>query len=263
VKRRLTRTSSLLTTLSHRKLGGRYEAFAYDDRDKKAPRFFVTEDMSNGPTLRWTPDPDSFDWDKPWDILTGNGTLDYLLLKPTIPEADNYTDGATGTFEWTSNLTLARKNANLYAQGTEGIDRKDNFLYFVCKTEQLFYILDLDQMTFVMYPTEVGLFDGEPDQVQRLVNDTQDILYFSEESTSAGIHGRNSKGQFFTIVEGVGWPESSVTGLAFSPNGMHMYICFQDDGVVFEITREDGHPFHGASLEVHYHNPPLDHLLRP
>jgi hypothetical protein len=241
-------------------LGGRYEAFAYDDRDKSTPRFFVTEDLGNGPTLRWTPDPDSLDWDTPWDILTGNGTLEYLFLKPD--PADN---NSSGTFEWTTNLTRARENAALYARGTEGIDRNDEFLYFVCKANGLFYILNLDLMTFAMYPVSVGLFDGEPDQIKRMVNDTQDILYFSEEGNgdASGIHGRNNKGQFFTILEGPGYEGEETTGLAFSPNGLHMYVAFQDPGVLFDITRADGYPFHGKSLEVRYHNPPLDHLLRP
>ena len=184
-------------------LGGRYESCAFDDRDQSKPRFFVTEDKADGPTLRWTPDPGAIDWDNPWDILHGSGTLEYLLLKPEA--ADN----SSGTFEWTADLALARENAALYARGTEGIDRNDNFLYFVCKTEKLFYILNLDQNTFVRYPANVGLFDGIPDQVRRMVNDTQDILYFTEEGPSSGIHGRNSKGQFFMIMEGPGWSEET------------------------------------------------------
>ena len=42
---------------------------------------------------------------------------------------------------------------------------------------------------------------------------------------------------------------------------LHMYVAFQDSGVLFDITRTDGYPFQGLSLEVNYHNPPLDHLL--
>lgn len=222
-------------------------------------RFFITEDLSNGPTVRWTPHSFNVDWSKPWDILTGSGTLEYLVLHP------NHTDNQeSGTFEWTRNLTLARENAGKYARGTEGIDRKDNLLYFVCKTDKLFYILDLDRMTFIMRSTVLGLFDGEPDILKQTLNanDTQDILYFTEASDdSSGVHGRNSKGQFFTIMEAPGWEDASTTGLAFSPNGLHMYVTLQDPGVLFEITRTDGRPFHGSSLEVHYHNPPLDHLL--
>ena len=59
------------------KLGGRYESFTYDDRDKNAPRFFATEDKRDGPTIRWTPDPESIDWEEPWDMLaSGSGTME-------------------------------------------------------------------------------------------------------------------------------------------------------------------------------------------
>lgn len=42
--------------------GGRYEAFAYDDRNKTHPVFYVTEDQRNGPTRRFRPDPSIVDW---------------------------------------------------------------------------------------------------------------------------------------------------------------------------------------------------------
>ncbi len=59
------------------KFGGRYESFTYDDRDKNAPRFFATEDKRDGPTVRWTPDPESIDWEEPWDMLaSGSGTME-------------------------------------------------------------------------------------------------------------------------------------------------------------------------------------------
>jgi hypothetical protein len=171
---------------------------------------------------------------------------------------------ASGTFEWTTDIGRARENPALYARGTEGIDRNENLLYFVCKTDSLFIILDLDCMTFVMYPANVGLFDGQPDQVKRMVNDTQDLLYFTEAGTAGtrGVHGRNSKCQYFTILESPGYETEETTGLAFSPNALHMYVALQDPGVLFDITRTDGYAFHGMSLEVCYHNPPLDHILR-
>jgi len=44
------------------------------------------------------------------------------------------------------------------------------------------------------------------------------------------------------------------TGVAFSPSGHHLYVAFQDDGVLFEITRTDGLPFFGRTLNVKYHS---------
>jgi hypothetical protein len=63
--------------------GGRYEAFAYDDRNKKQPVFYVTEDQRNGPTRRFRPNPSAVDWNNdPWNMLHGEGKLDYLVLDP-------------------------------------------------------------------------------------------------------------------------------------------------------------------------------------
>jgi hypothetical protein len=76
---------------------------------------------------------------------------------------------------------------------------------------------------------EIALFDGEPDQVTRIVGDTNDIMYFNEDSGNvSGVHARNTQGQLFTILEGPGW-SNEVTGLAFSPSANHMYLCFQDE----------------------------------
>jgi hypothetical protein len=89
--------------------------------------------------------------------------------------------------------------------------------------DSLFYIFDLDRMTFVMYLANVGLFAGHPDQVKGMVNDTQDILYFTEAGTAgtSGVRGRNSKGQYFTMLWKVQVMRQEATVLAFSPNRLH------------------------------------------
>ena len=44
------------------------------------------------------------------------------------------------------------------------------------------------------------------------------------------------------------------SGLAFSPDHMHMYVCFQKNGVVLDITRIDGKSVGGRSIDVKFHN---------
>jgi hypothetical protein len=113
--------------------------------------------------------------------------------------------------------------------------------------------LDLDDFTYTNTTTVSGVFDGSPDQIKRVLNDDEDILYFTEEGgKSNGVHGRNSDGQFFTILESQDY-NSETTGLAFSPNGKYMYVAYQEQAKLFEISREDGLPFHGRSLNVNYH----------
>jgi hypothetical protein len=80
------------------------------------------------------------------------------------------------------------------------------------------------------------------------------MLYLTEErGEHSGIHGRNSANQFFTVLEGIDYSRET-TGLSFSPDGRHMYFAFQKDGVLFDIYREDGRPFHGKALNVAFHN---------
>jgi len=98
-----------------------------------------------------------------------------------------------------------------------------------------------------------GLFDGMPDQMKRLVHDEDELLYICEEGGSEnGVHARNSRGWFFTILESAQINDET-TGLAFSPDNKHMYVAFQEAGVILDVWREDGHPFNGRTLNVKYH----------
>jgi len=130
-------------------------------------------------------------------------------------------------------------------------------LYMTSKVQKKLYILDLDSGTYLVSSTNSGAFEGQPDQIARMVNDKSDIIYFCEDSekVAAGVHGRNSAGKFFTILEGPDY-ETETTGLAFSPDNMHMYVSFQKNpGHIFDIVREDGHPFNGKTLDIKYHAP--------
>ena len=44
----------------------------------------------------------------------------------------------------------------------------------------------------------------------------------------------------------------------FSPDHihmhMHMHVCYQKNGVVFDVTRKDGKSFGGRSIDVKFHN---------
>lgn len=235
---------------------GRYEAFAYDDRNKTVPRFFATEDQQNGPTRRFTPDPEEVDWDNdPWTMLHGKGKVEYLVMNPDPNNPD------TGTYEWIDNVHAARANSFETYPATEGIDRHGDKLYLVTK-QYWMYIVELDSNKYKRYSTQMGLFNGQPDQVARLVEGGDNMLYFNEDQGgTAGVHGRNRRGQVFTIMEAPGYaPET--TGLAWDPSGMFMYVALQDDGVLFEIKREDGLPFQGIKIDTRFHNGESDPMWR-
>jgi hypothetical protein len=140
--------------------------------------------------------------------------------------------------------------------GAEGIDVRGNTLYFISKVYKSMFILNLDDGTYANYTTKSGLFDGQSDQIVRLVDDEalDSILYFTEDGgTYAGVHGRNQAGQYFTILESHEYPDET-TGLSFSPDSKHMYIAYQDNGFLFDISRTDGLPFNARTLNVKYHN---------
>ena len=119
----------------------------------------------------------------------------------------------------------------------------------------MLFELNLDTMQYTRHQTESGVFDGEPDQIKRILNTAgEEFLYFTEDGGEfAGIHGRDKTGIFFTILESEVYDDET-TGLAFSPDFRHMYVAYQETGLLFDVSRTDGHPFNAKSLDVKYHN---------
>jgi len=225
-------------------LGGSYESFAYDARDRLNPTFYVTNDISNGGLVKFTPDQivvetaeDTGDYS---NMLTTAGTLKWLKLAPTGGAAS----ATSGTFEWTLNRDDADQNAYEYYKSSEGIDIRDGILYMTTKISKSLFILDLDNLSYIRSSTTSGSFEGQPDQVQRILaqDPSSDMLYFCEESSSVnnGIHARDSAGNFYTIFNGPGL-SGETTGLAFSPDNKRMYVSYQSPGKVrdfkFDILR--------------------------
>ena len=237
--------------------GGNYESFAYDARDRNNPTFYVTNDSSNGGTVRFTPDPetvrkaeDSGDYSK---VLTTPGTLEWLVLSP---ENGNRED-TKGTFSWTNRRSTGDSNASKYYRMAEGIDIRNGVMYMVTKVWKYLFILDLDNLTYERSSTVSGAFEGQPDQVASIIagDPKRDMLYFCEDSSRVnnGIHARDSDGNFYTIVNGPGLSGAETTGLAFSPDNKRMYVSYQHEGKIFEITRDDGYEFGAHRLDIKYH----------
>jgi hypothetical protein len=224
--------------------GGRWESFSYDVRDRNKPRFFATEDHNKGTVRRFTPEAPQ--WDQPWDMLHGAGVTDFLMISPNATN-----DG--GTFIWTNDIEAAKNNARSYYPQTEGIDAYGPQLFFVCKRIQQLFILDLDEGTYSNRTTVNGLLDGKPDSIARVLGDTRDLLYFTEEGgVDSGIHARDHLGRFYTVFESPEYPDET-TGLSFSPDGKFMYAAYQNTGILYTVFRTDGLPFHAAHLDVKYH----------
>jgi hypothetical protein len=193
--------------------------------------------------------PLNVSWDDPWSMLNNAGLLEYLVL---YPEERNLN---AGKFNWTSDLSLARNDSRRYFPNTEGIDANNGRLYFVTKKLKIMYILNLDDGTYIRESTEGGLFVGQPDQIVRTTDTVDSLLYFTEDGGQyAGVNARDRYGKYYTIFEGTDRYSDETTGLSFSPDLLHMYIAYQDEGTLFDIYREDGLRFDGNILNVKYHS---------
>lgn len=184
--------------------GGNYESFAYDARDRFQPTFYVTNDRAKGSLVRFTPDESVVNAAEQTgdysNMLHVMGTLEYLVLSPK----SNGVKDMNGTFKWIPSRAIADINAKQFYKNAEGIDIRNGFLYFTTKKSKSLFILDLDNFTYERSSTVNGSFDGQPDQVARIIkdNDTSgDMLYFCEEASSSnGIHARDANGIFHTVL---------------------------------------------------------------
>jgi len=235
--------------------GGRFESFTYDVRDPDFPHFYASEDRKKGALRRFTPHRTNWDND-PWEMLHGTGDIEFLMLYPI--------DQNSGYFAWTYDQNAAKLNARENYPECEGIEVNNGLLYMVAKKLKILFIIDLDSGFYQTHTTSHGAFDGSPDQVatilkhstsqQKTVSDSS-MLYFTEEGGSRpGIHARNKLGQYFTVLEAEEYGKDETTGLSFSPSGHHLYFAIQAKGVLFEVTRIDGLPFGGQTLNIKYHN---------
>jgi hypothetical protein len=126
-------------------------------------------------------------------------------------------------------------------------------LYFVTKVKRQLYILDLDDLTYRRVSTRSGSFTGRPDQIETVVASGNDLMLLTEDGTGAnGIHARQSN-RYYTISEATSdYANDETSGLALSPDKKHLYFVYQDSGILFDVTRDDGRPFDAETLPPTY-----------
>jgi hypothetical protein len=92
-----------------------------------------------------------------------------------------------GTIEWIDDIKIAKSNARTFYPQSEGIDvYGSNMMYVsnmhvVCKNIKQMFSFYLHTMTYFNQSIVSGLFDGGPDQLNCIVRDSGDLLYFTEE----------------------------------------------------------------------------------
>jgi len=243
--------------------GGYYESNAFweSSADNKY-HFYTTEDAYDDYRLtRFIPDDDIDTMlSKPRNLdrlCNATGDLSYLQL---ICTSNCASDNPSGTYRWTD--SRKPKYTDQWYPNAEGIDVKNDDLYFVTKGQERLYKVDLSGDTWTSSPTGVegngALFT--PDQVARITgsNSPNDLLYFTEDGDGTqDIHARgldeNGDYRYFTIVEG--YSSSETVGLTFSPDNKYMYFAHQEYSEIWQIWREDGCTFgNGVYLDVKYHS---------
>ena len=184
--------------------GGNYEGIAYYNPSPTDPNvrpaFYLTEDATSGPLERFRPSQQILaeaiannDFHKLLhDNPDGTATTDYLNII-TWETNDNHLTHH-GTFNWSPNYSVGADKANQYFQKCEGIDVRNGMLYMTCKSNEQFFILDLEARTYVESHTDgrtvnnngddvsrSGPFTGQPDQIRAILNGDDDkLVYFCE-----------------------------------------------------------------------------------
>ena len=218
--------------------GGNFEAMAYDIRDINSPKFFVTEDHERGAIRRFRPICNSIGLS--WNLVQVSGEVDYLQFT------------GEDTFQWTASLEEGRSSAAKYYRNVEGISFHNGILNFVSKVQKEMFSLKLDAGTYTVDTTQRGLLTGggnfraEPDQLIQV----GEVLYFTEDGgIDPGIFASDGI-EYFTVffANDKKFVNDETTGLAFSPDGTKMYVCIQEIGYFFEITRDDGLAFPGHKV---------------
>ena len=229
--------------------GGHFESVASDERGTELghpPTFYVTEDATRGALRRFR--PSVADWEDPATMLHGDGTFEYLVLQPTDGR------GRFGRARWTDDEDEARDSAWRYYQYSEGIEIVGGTMYFTSRRGRDLFIVDIDAGTYEREHLPSTDLAFSPDQIVRLGGDG-DMLYLTNHGWvrgAAGVYGRESRtGRYVPILESTVY-DRLTTGLAFSPDGRHMYICFQKAGILFDVWRRDGRKFGGKPMNLKY-----------
>jgi len=178
-------------------------------------------------------------------ILTSNGGVnEYLVL-----------DSSGMTFRWSTYHAEGVNNATSMFPNAEGIDVHNCLLNFVSKQQKELFTLDLDVQTWAKTSTLLGEFDAEPDQMARILGNFEALYFCEEGGTSSDVHGRDTTGKFFTVVEDVEYTScgQETTGLAFSPDSKFMYVAYQEESHIHAFWRTHGVLCDASVAEIKYH----------
>ena len=216
--------------------GGTYESVAVDNRNPERPVFYVTEDLDDGALRRVVVNGSG------WDSLHTDAVETSFLR---ILDETN--------FEWTDDEKDARKSAEDYFPNAEGISfhEEEGRVYFMSKETKRLLVLDLESLTYEYETTGFkfygdGSFNDQPDQGLFFGPRYRHMFFTEDGGSTPGVYARlGSTGTYYTVFQGLSseYDGDETSGIALSPDGTRLYAAFQEAGLLFEFTRDDGLPF--------------------
>jgi hypothetical protein len=203
-------------------------AFAFDE-SVSPPQFFVAQSEGDGVLTRFVPDEVGlacYKSEDKWCALE-SGQHDFLVL---------YTDR---TFKWATDYDAAKESAFLYFRDADAITVEDGKLYIVTKILNQVVCLDLFSMTYAI--------TSRAAELQQLVGSS--TFYFPE---GPNIFGRDEDEQFFILLYTDTLGADETIGVVMSPDQSHLYVSYQESGLIFDVQRVDGEPFQGQFVDINY-----------
>jgi hypothetical protein len=148
------------------------------------------------------------------------------------------------------NLKVDQLSAETYFRNSEVIAVQNGKLAFVSKVQKQLFTLDLDKLTYTAVSTDTstlpggGTLDDQPDHV---IATSGGVLLLSEDGGSTpGLFAYDGS-KYLTFFES-NYSGDEVVGIAFSPDRKYMFVCIQDVGLLFQVSRDDGQIFEGRRV---------------
>jgi hypothetical protein len=207
-----------------------FQSFAYYITEYDEPEFFVIQNLENGVLTRFRPNKlgmKCYHSDDPWCTLK-NGSHDFLVLK------DDY------SFYWTSDISVATMSGFDFFRNTTWMEVEGKKLYLFSNVLNQVVSLNFKNMSFKILH---GIQKLKP-----LVGNEN--FYFAK---GRDIYLRMMKEEkFLPLIYAENELLNETATILFSPNQEHMYLTYQENGVVYDVTRSDNQTFDGRAVGLNY-----------
>lgn len=198
------------------------------------PQFFLTQNDDSGVLTRFVPDENAMECynqakqEDRWCTLA-SGQHDFLVLH------------SDRTFSWSTEYDAAQASAFEHFRDAKSITVNDGKLYIVSKALNQVVCLNLDVLSYTITSRAAEL---EP-----LVGNS--TFFFPE---GPNVFGRDEmdKEKYFILFFTDALPSVETIGVVESPDQKHLYVSYQETGLIYDVQRIDSEPFQGPFVDINY-----------